>query len=396
MIEHEVLVIGNTLSAHITAALLAKKGINVGWVRRNEKKFPELENLWFGPIENLIELGEVLGLHIGTRQVKDFYVVKHYRSFKMPITASQMIAYRYLPLNARPKIFKALFKLSRQKPDELQAITAADLFSKLKFDEDTSKYLGVLGGLATGIPYQGMDAVSYILEIMKMRKQYPDVYSITPGIEEVLQQLREVYSENAGAVYDLDCEKLSMEDAHAVAVITSEKNIEAKSFVVSVEAHKLYPLLNNPHLKEFAERKVYCLDAKIVLKEKNNDLFAPLIFQEYPLIGVFPLGKRFATSGRMLTYWRFVAGRKQPDIGRVKRKIKILLARNYANIWQNVEDEDYLLSEVPLPHYKKIPQLIGRNLFIGTRSVYGNNLRDEVKAGIDAFMLSYKYLTSSY
>ncbi|MEM3513270.1 MAG: hypothetical protein QXH13_03760 [Thermoplasmata archaeon] len=397
MIEHEVLVIGNTLSAHITAALLARKGINVGFVRREQKRFHEIGNLWLGSPTPLIELADVLSFSARLGRIKGLFVYRDHRSYRLPISFHQMLLYSYLPLPYRFKIAINLIKLNQLDPEKVEICTARDLLEALNYDSYTTSYLLSVGTFATGIPWSGIDAITFFASLFKLRKVYPEVYSIRPNIEQFMMDLTEIYDESDGIVYDAECTRISVENDKAIAAFLDEKSVEAKFFVLSTAPYEIAGLLKeleHPVLKEYAGLRTNCLDVKIVLKEKIFGAATPLLFEEAPLFGFSPSNEGFEAGGRATTYWRYFIGNdeKSKNVENVIRKFRVVMARAYPNFWSNVETIEHMVVDVPLPYYKKLPQTPLRNLFIGTRNVYGNNLRDEVRAGIDAFMLCHKHL----
>lgn len=394
MIEHEVVVIGDTISAHITAALLAKKGLNVGWVRNNGSEHYEIGNIWLGPTKPFDELAEVLGLNIGLKRCRGFYVYKEHRAYMLPISNLQLLAFRYFPLSARFKVLGDLLKLKAQSPEDFSYYTARDAFEKLRFDNGTAGYLLALAGISTALPWAGIDAITLFSTAMATRVLYPEIYSIQPDLEHLLNALKEIYAENEGAVYESMCRGVSISGGRCVAALLEARAVEAKAFVLSAEAHTLASLLSgweNPLLKEFEKRKTTCLDVKLILKEKMA-LTCPLVFAEYPLIGFMPSSSGIESGGRVKSYWRYVFGGENRKVDEVVRKFRVILARAYPNFWSNVEGVEHRLVEKPLPYYKKLPQHALKNLIIGTRNVYGNGLRDEVRAGIEAFRMSYRLI----
>ncbi|MCX8173762.1 MAG: hypothetical protein N3F63_04035 [Thermoplasmata archaeon] len=397
MIEHEVIVIGDTLSAHITAALLAKKGINVGFVRKPRQRFYEIGNLWLGPTKPLFELAEVLQLSARAGRIKGFFVYKDHRTYRLPVSLGQLLLYSYLPFPARFRTAVDLFKLNRVDPAKVGVCTARDLIETLNFNELTARYLLALGNFATEVAWGGVDAITFFSSVMGLRKAYPDIYTVKPGIEQFLRELKDVYTEHEGVVYEADCNMVSAENDRAIAAFLGENNIEAKFFVMSTEPYELASLMKDwkhPLIEEFAGLRTKCLDVKIVLKEKIAETGAPLVFEDAPLLGFSPANGGIEAGGRMITYWRYFTGTdKNPEnLENIVRKFRVVMARAYPNFWSNVETVEHMVQDVPLPTYRKLPQTPLRNLFIGTRNVYGNNLRDEVRAGIDAFMLCHRHL----
>ncbi|MEM3444825.1 MAG: hypothetical protein QW115_02500 [Thermoplasmata archaeon] len=395
MIEHEVIVVGDTLSANITAALLAKKGINVGFVRKKKKRYREIENLWIGPPAPFLELAEVLQLSSRLQRTKGFFVHRNHRTYRLPVSMWQLFSYRYLPFSARLKTPIDLLALNRVEPEKIGACTARDLIETLKFDNFTKSYLLSLGSFITCIPWGGVDAITFFSSLIYLRTVYPEVYCIRPGIEEFLTELEEVYASHA-TVYEAECTGLAAENNRAIAVFLGDRSIEAKSFVLSTEPYELGALvrgLEHPVIKEYGRMSAKSFDVKIVLKERLSETQTSVVIEDAPLLGVSPSSAW--RSGRATTYWRYFIGREERKEEEIERKFRILMAKAFPNFWSNVETIEQILTDVPLPYYKKLPQRLLRNLFLGTRNVYGNNLRDEVRAGIDAFLLSHAYLKES-
>lgn len=401
MIEHEVIVIGDTISAHITAALLAKKGINVGFVKNKRKRYREIENLWIGSPAPFIELAEVLQLSSRLERVKAFYVHRERRTYRLPISTIQLLSYRYLPFSVRLRTAINLLQLNMVEPEKIGRCTANDLLETLKFNGFTARYLLSLGSFTTGIPWGGLDAITFFSSLMSLRNAYPEVYSVKPCIEEFLNELENVYAEHEGIVYDGACTGVSVENNRAIGAFLGERCLEAKFFVLSTEAYELGSLVKgweHAVIKDFEALKAKTLEVKIVLKEKLREPLTLVVVEDAPLLGVMPSNRGIGSGGRVTTYWRYFIGRGESSRNEeeISRRFRIVIAKAYPNFWSNVETIEERLVDTPLPYYKKLPQQPLKNLFIGTKNVYGNNLEDEVRAGIDAFLLCHRALKGAY
>lgn len=395
MIEHEVIVIGDTISAHITAALLAKKGINVGFVRNVRKRYREVENLWIGSPSSFIELAEVLQLSSRLERIKGLYVLRAHRTYRLPISIFQLLSYTYLPFFARLRTAINLLQLDRVEPEKIGRCTANDLLETLKFNGFTARYLLSLGSFASGIPWGGVDAITFFSSLLSLRAAYPEVYSIRPGIEEFLNELDEVYAAHEGIVYDAACTGVSGENNRAIAAFLGERCLEAKFFVLSPEPYELWSLARgweHPVIKDYEALRAKSLEVKIVLKEKVGESNTSVVVEDAPLLGITPSG--VGLGGRVTTYWRYFIGRGETlrNEEEISRRFRIVMAKVYPNFWSNVETIEEIITDIPLPYYKKLPQQPLKNLVIGTKNVYGNNLKDEVRAGIEAFLLCYRAL----
>lgn len=389
MIENEVLVIGDTISAHVCAALLAKKGFNVGWVINNEQKNYEFL-LWLGPKKIFEELSEVLGLNSKLRKCNALYVNKEYRTYRLPISNFQILAFRYFAFPAKLRIISEFFKLKSKKPEEFSYYTGKDAFDKLNFDYDTSTYFLALASFVTAMPWAGIDAITLFSTAIALRHYYPQLYSIHPSIGHFLSQLREIFRENGGIIYQGPCIGLELNRESCSKAMLPSQSLKAKFFVLSPEAHMLHQMLsqlNHQLLKEFAKQKAKCLEVKVILKEKAS-FPNPVVFVDYPLLGFVPPNS-LLEGGRQKTFWRYVVGNASAEPG---RRFRYILARAYPNFWSNVEAVEERLVEQGLPYYKKLPLCLLKNLVIGTKNVYGNGLRDEVRAGIEAFKCCRRFL----